>query len=56
MFIWTTGEDASVVPADHSLAVAAALVRNGVPHDLHIVERGPHGAGLRRRTARRRLA
>lgn len=46
MFIWTTGEDTAVVPADHSLLLAAALARNGVPYDLHVFERGPHGQGF----------
>lgn len=46
MFIWTTGEDASVVPVDHSYALAAALARAGVPHDLHVFARGKHGLGF----------
>ena len=44
-FIWSTGED-RVVPIENSLALATALRRVGVPFDLHIYERGPHGIGL----------
>jgi acetyl esterase/lipase len=44
-FIWSTGED-TVVPIENSLALATALRRVGVPFDLHIYERGPHGIGL----------
>jgi len=46
MFIWTTGEDTAVVPGDHSLRLAAALARHGVPFDLHVFERGGHGLGF----------
>jgi len=46
MFIWTTGEDKSVAIGDHSYALAAALARDGVPHDFHVFERGAHGLGL----------
>lgn len=44
-FIWHTAEDA-VVPADHSLRLAAALARHNVPFELHIFERGEHGLAL----------
>lgn len=46
MFIWTTGEDVTVTPVDHSYALATALARNGVPHDFHVFERGAHGLGF----------
>jgi len=46
MFIWTTAEDASVAPADHSYALAVALARTGVQHDFHVFERGGHGLGF----------
>ena len=46
MFIWTTGEDASVTPVDHSYALGAALARAGVPHDLHVFAEGKHGLGF----------
>lgn len=45
MFIWTTGEDASVAPVDHAYPLATALARAGVPHDFHVFERGGHGTG-----------
>lgn len=44
-FIWSTMED-KVVPVENSLQLAAALRRVGVPFDLHVYERGPHGIGL----------
>lgn len=44
-FIWSTMED-KTVPVENSLMLATALRRVGVPFDLHIYERGPHGIGL----------
>ena len=44
-FVWHTGED-KMVPVDHSLLFAGALHQHGVPHDLHIYQRGDHGTGL----------
>lgn len=44
-FIWCTSEDPAV-PAANSLRFAAALQRVGVPYDLHIYQKGPHGIGL----------
>ena len=44
-FVWSTAED-KTVPVENSLQLAAALRRAGVPFDLHIYERGPHGIGL----------
>jgi len=44
-FLWHTGED-KMVPVDHSLLFAAALQQHGVPHELHIYQRGDHGTGL----------
>ena len=44
-FIWHTGED-NAVPVENSLMYAAALRKNGVPFELHIYEKGPHGTGL----------
>jgi acetyl esterase/lipase len=47
LFIWATGEDASVPIHDHTYALGEALSRNGVEHDFHIFERGgQHGIGL----------
>ena len=46
MFIWTTGADAAVPPAEHSYPLAAALARHGVAHDLHVFEEGAHGLGF----------
>lgn len=44
-FIWHTYED-RVVPVENSLQFAEALRRAGVPFDLHIYQKGPHGLGL----------
>ena len=44
-FIWHTWED-SGVPVENSLRFAAALRNAGVPFDLHIYQKGPHGLGL----------
>jgi acetyl esterase/lipase len=44
-FIWHTDEDPGV-PVENSLQFAAALRKAGVPFDLHIYEKGPHGLGL----------
>ena len=34
------------VPVDNTLLFAAALRKVGVPFELHLFERGPHGFGL----------
>ena len=44
-FIWHTDAD-PVVPVENSLLFAEALRKAGVPFDLHIYEKGPHGLGL----------
>jgi acetyl esterase/lipase len=44
-FLWHTAEDAGV-PAEHSLAMVAALRRHGVPIELHVFAKGRHGLGL----------
>lgn len=44
-FIWHTYED-TAVPVENSLQFASALRKAGVPFDLHIYEKGPHGLGL----------
>ena len=44
-FIWHTYED-SAVPVENSLQFAEALRRAGVPFDLHVYQKGPHGLGL----------
>lgn len=46
-FLFHTGEDNSV-PPENSLAFYSALRRHGVAAELHVYERGPHGAGLAR--------
>jgi acetyl esterase/lipase len=52
MFVWSTGEDASVPVAQHAYRLGAALATAGVDHDLHIFENGgPHGIGLAPGTA-----
>lgn len=44
-FIWHTAEDESV-PVQHSYLLGMALAAAGVPHELHVYERGRHGIGL----------
>lgn len=44
-FIWHTWED-NAVPVENSLQFAEALRKAGVPFDLHIYQKGPHGLGL----------
>jgi acetyl esterase/lipase len=44
-FIWHTDEDKGVL-VENSLLFAQALRKAGVPFDLHIYEKGPHGLGL----------
>lgn len=45
MFLVHTWNDAGV-PVENSLLLAAALRKAGVPFELHLYERGPHGFGL----------
>lgn len=44
-FVWHTAEDAAV-PVEHAYLLGQALAANGVPHALHVFERGKHGLGL----------
>jgi acetyl esterase/lipase len=44
-FLFHTLEDVAV-PPENSLAFYAAMVKNGVPGELHIYEKGKHGVGL----------
>lgn len=44
-FIWHTWED-KAVKVENSLEFAMALQRAGVPYDLHVYQKGPHGIGL----------
>ncbi len=44
-FVWHTVED-TLVPPDHSLLFATALLKAKVPCELHLYEKGPHGTGL----------
>ena len=44
-FIFQTNED-TVVPAENSLQYFLALRRVGVPTEMHVFEKGPHGVGL----------
>ena len=44
-FIWHTWEDRTV-KVENSLDFAYALRRAGVPFELHIYQKGPHGQGL----------
>lgn len=45
MFLWHTADDHGV-PVEHSLRLAAALGRHGVPFALHVFPHGAHGLGL----------
>lgn len=45
-FLMHTQEDTSVV-AENSIRFHQALVRAGVPAELHVYHRGPHGVGMR---------
>lgn len=44
-FLSTTSED-TVVPAENSVQFYLALHKAGVPAELHVFEKGPHGVGL----------
>lgn len=44
-FLFTTSADTGV-PAENSIAFYLALHKAGVPAELHVFERGPHGVGL----------
>jgi acetyl esterase/lipase len=44
-FLYTTSND-KVVPAENSVAFYMALHTAGVPAELHIFQKGPHGVGL----------
>jgi len=44
-FLFLTNED-TVVPAENSVLFFLALRKAGVPAEMHIYERGPHGVGL----------
>jgi acetyl esterase/lipase len=44
-FIWHTAEDAAV-PVQHSYLLGMALAAAGVPHEVHVYERGRHGIGF----------
>jgi acetyl esterase/lipase len=44
-FIWSTDED-KTVPVENTLEFAAACRKAGVPFELHVYQRGPHGQGL----------
>ena len=45
VFLWHTSEDKGVPPANSTLFYLAC-VHAGVPAELHIYEKGPHGIGL----------
>jgi acetyl esterase/lipase len=44
-FLFSTGQD-TAVPPENSVAFYEALRKAGVPAELHIFEKGPHGVGL----------
>lgn len=44
-FIWSTDED-KTVPVENTLQFAAAMRKAGVQFELHVYEKGKHGAGL----------
>ena len=41
-FLWTTFEDAPV-PCENTMLFASALRKCGIPFEMHIFEKGPHG-------------
>jgi len=49
-FIFQTDGD-KTVPAENSVMFYLALRKAGVPAEMHIYERGPHGVGLGTRDA-----
>ncbi len=44
-FLFQTNEDATV-PAENSVHYYLALRKAGVPAEMHVFEKGPHGVGL----------
>jgi len=44
-FLFTTSDD-NVVPSENSVSFYVALHKAGVPAELHVFEKGPHGVGL----------
>ena len=44
-FLFTTSED-TLVPPENSVNFYLALHKAGVPAELHVFEKGPHGVGL----------
>ncbi len=44
-FLFTTSGD-TAVPAENSIAFYLALHKAGVPAEMHVFEKGPHGVGL----------
>src|SRR5258708_7891134 len=44
-FLFQTNED-TAVPAEHSVYYYLALRKAGIPAEMHVFERGPHGVGL----------
>lgn len=44
-FLWATAAD-ELVPVQHSLLMATALVNAGIPFEIHVFEEGKHGMGL----------
>jgi len=44
-FIFQTNQD-TAVPAENAVHYYLALRQNGVPAEMHVFERGPHGVGL----------
>ena len=48
-FLFHTLED-KTVPPQNSVAFYAAMIRHGVPGELHVFEKGAHGLGLAKKT------
>jgi acetyl esterase/lipase len=44
-FLFHTAED-TAVPVENSLAFTQAMHQKGVPVELHVFPKGPHGVGL----------
>jgi len=45
-FIFHTVEDRGIPPEEHSMPFVEALIRNNVPVEFHLYQKGEHGMGL----------
>lgn len=49
-FLWTTFED-GLVPCENTMLFASALRKVGVPFEMHVFEKGPHGGATGDKTS-----